>query len=575
MRFLFSLLLAAWAGLSSAATLVRGDEAFPAHRVVGNVYYVGSKELASYLITTPKGHILINSSFEETVPLIRGAIESLGFQMRDVKILLASHAHNDHVAGHAKMRELTGAKVYVMNGDDGTIASGGGGQYLYHDHRWAPCPVDRVLQDGELIGLDNVALLARKTPGHTRGCTTWTWTVEEGGKTLHVVVIGSPNVNPGYQLVNNRDYPEIATDFARTFAVLKHEPCDVFLGAHGNYYDMLTKYERLQKEPGTNPFIDPQGYKAYVALKEAAFRKTLADQQAAAGSQKDDSKTSAAAASDDAAIAAQLRKAGAEVTEKNGVVTDVRVGDTTKMKADDFRAIGRLGSLKTLSTSGDGVNDTVLGYWAGLTSLEDLSTNLAQFTDEGLKQFTALKNLKQIKFFHTSLKRKDFTGAGYAHLATMPNLRRLTVAGCPFNDEGMAAVAKLTQLENFRTWHTYQSEAGNRHLPALVNLKSLHLGQRLRRYDGSSNAHSVTDATMDVLAACKTLETLTLDEARLSATALEKLKALPNLKVLELNHIEFTAGDVEQLRRALPDVKIAWQAMTAEERERLERLLKP
>src|SRR5882724_11314096 len=171
-------------------------QSFPGHKVIGNVYYVGSKDLATYLITTPEGHILINSGFEQTVPLIRDAVESLGFKMRDVKIILASHAHADHVAGHAALKELTGAKVYVMKGDDRVIASGGVGQYLYTLSRWKPCAVDRVLEDGEEVKLGPATLVARKTPGHTRGCTTWTWKVDDGGKTYDVVVIGSPNVNP-------------------------------------------------------------------------------------------------------------------------------------------------------------------------------------------------------------------------------------------------------------------------------------------------------------------------------------------------------------------------------------------
>jgi metallo-beta-lactamase class B len=256
------------------------SEPFPAHRVIGNVYYVGSKDLASYLITTPEGHILINSGFAQTVPVIRKSVESLGFRMQDVKILLASHAHSDHVAGHARMKELTGARVYVMRGDDTVIASGGKGQYLYTDSRWQPCPVDRVLEDGEEVKLGGVTLVARRTPGHTRGCTTWTWKVADGGKTYDVVVIGSPNVNPGYRLVGNRDYPEIAADFARTFRILGALPCDVFLGAHGGYYGMVAKYERARKEPGGNPFVDPEGYRAYVRQKEEAFRRALAEQRA-------------------------------------------------------------------------------------------------------------------------------------------------------------------------------------------------------------------------------------------------------------------------------------------------------
>jgi CubicO group peptidase (beta-lactamase class C family)/glyoxylase-like metal-dependent hydrolase (beta-lactamase superfamily II) len=257
-------------------------EPFPPHKVVGNVYYVGSKDLATYLITTPEGHILINSGFERTVPLIQKSVESLGFKMTDVKILLASHAHSDHVAGHALLQKVTGAKVYVMRGDDQVIASGGKGQYLYTRSRWAPCKVDRVLEDRDEVKLGGVTLVARLTPGHTRGCTTWTWRVEDGGKKYDVVVIGSPNVNPGFQLVNNKDYPEIAADFAKTFEVLKSLPCDVFLGAHGGYYGMLERYE-LVKKGQTNAFVNPDGYKEYVALKERAFRKTLAAQQGKAG----------------------------------------------------------------------------------------------------------------------------------------------------------------------------------------------------------------------------------------------------------------------------------------------------
>ena len=203
---------------------------FPAHRVVGNVYYVGSKDLATYLVTTPEGHILINSGFERTVPLIRKSVESLGFKMSDVKILLASHAHSDHVAGHALLQEITGAKVFVMRGDDKVIASGGEGQYFYSVSRWKPCKVDRVLEDGDLVKLGGVTLVAHRTPGHTAGCTTWAWRAESGGKTYDVVVIGSPNVNPGFRLVDNKEYPEIADDFGKTFEVLKGLPCDVFLG---------------------------------------------------------------------------------------------------------------------------------------------------------------------------------------------------------------------------------------------------------------------------------------------------------------------------------------------------------
>ncbi|QDU94032.1 subclass B3 metallo-beta-lactamase [Lignipirellula cremea] len=270
-------------GLVCAAPLAAGAEekAFPAHRVVDQVYYVGSDALAIYLITTPDGHILINSGFEETVPLIQASVESLGFKMSDVKILLESHAHSDHVAGHARLQKLTGAKVYAMRGDHAVIAGGGLGQYFYGDARWTPCKVDRVLSDGDQVKLGGVTLTAHRTPGHTAGCTTWAWSTTDGDKKVNVVVVGSPNVNAGYQLVGNQDYPEIAQDFARTFAVLKKLPCDIFLGAHGNYYGMHAKYEQMQTRK-ENLFHDPKGYQAYIAEREAAYLATLAEQQSAA-----------------------------------------------------------------------------------------------------------------------------------------------------------------------------------------------------------------------------------------------------------------------------------------------------
>lgn len=543
------------------------DAPFPAHRVAGNTYYVGSQELASYLITTNDGHILINSSFEETVPLIRGAVESLGFKMTDIKYLLASHAHSDHVAGHAKMRELTGAKVLVMQGDDGVVRDGGKGQYLYADSRWPACPVDRVLKDGDEVALGEAKLIARRTPGHTRGCTTWTWKETVAGpagekQALDVVVIGSPNVNPGYRLVDNTDYLEITEDYYRTFDLLASLPCDVFLGAHGNYYDMLAKHAQLEKQPATNPFIDPQGYKAYVAEKRFTFSQKLTDQLSGP--------------KNDGAAAEILRKAGAEVTlSKDGVATAVRVDDLKNFTDKEFEILGRLAHLKMLSTSGEQLNDKTLSYLTGLVELEDLSTNAAKFSDDGLWQLALLTNLKQIKFFHTSLRQTNFTGRGFAQFTELKNLRRLTVAGCPFNDEGMAAVGKLTQLENFRTWHTYQTEAGNEHLKQLTNLKSLMLGNRLRQYGGKPNPHSLTDKTLDTIAELKSLDTLTLTEQNFSLDALLKLKQLPNLTRLDLSQVDLKETDLEKLREALSKTKIDFKPMTAEDRARLERLLAP
>lgn len=259
------------------ATAQDGDRAFPPHRIADHLYYVGSKALAAYLITTDQGHILINSCFPETVPLIQASVEKLGFKFRDVKILLGSHAHNDHMAGNALVRRITGARVLVMEGDDGIVRTGGSGDFQY-DSAWEPCPVDEVLKDGQKVTLGGRSLTALKTSGHTRGCTTWVLTVNDGGRELRAVIIGSPNVNPGYKLVGNTKYPTIAEDYARTFQVLKAQKCDLFLGAHGDYYGLPAKYDRLGTG-GANPFIDPAGYRAYVDDREKAYLTELARQK--------------------------------------------------------------------------------------------------------------------------------------------------------------------------------------------------------------------------------------------------------------------------------------------------------
>lgn len=254
---------------------------FPPHRVIANVYYVGSKDLASYLITTPEGHILINSSLESSVPLIRKSVEELGFRFKDIKILLISHAHFDHCAGSALIKELTGAKYMVMDANVPEIEDGGRTDFRYNSSPelfFKPTRVDRVLHNGDEVRLGGVVLTAHITPGHTKGCTTWTLQLAENGKPYDVVVVGGPNVNPGYKLMRNSQYSQIAEDYERTFRTLKSLPCDIFLGAHGSYYGMNEKFARMGKG-GPNPFIDPTGYKEYIADREQAFRAELKQQQ--------------------------------------------------------------------------------------------------------------------------------------------------------------------------------------------------------------------------------------------------------------------------------------------------------
>ena len=258
---------------------------FPAHRVIGNVCFVGSAGLGAFLIVTPAGNILINSDLEASVSQIREGVEKLGFKFADIKILLISHAHADHCAGSAKIKELTGAKYMVMDADVPVVESGGKKDFQYGATAEAAYPatkVDRVLHDGDEVKLGGVTLVAHKTAGHTKGCTTWTMKVRDdagGSRSLDVVIVGSPNVNPGYKLAGNAGYPEIAADYEHAFAVWKALPCDVFLGAHGSYYGLDEKFKHVN-QGGANPFVDPAGYKSYISEREAAFREELKKQEA-------------------------------------------------------------------------------------------------------------------------------------------------------------------------------------------------------------------------------------------------------------------------------------------------------
>ena len=247
--------------------------AFPPHKIIGNVYYVGTKSLASFLIVTPQGNILVNSTYERNVPTIQKSVEQLGFKFTDIKILLGSHAHGDHQEGDALVKELTGAQVMAMAEDLPALrAMKPGGK----EH-----PIDRVLHDGDTVTLGGTTLVAHLTPGHTRGCTTWTMKAQENGKSYDVVIIGSFGTNPGFRLVNNPDVPGIADEFERAFKVARSLPCDVPLGSHPAMYDLDEKYAKLARG-GPNPFIDPAGYTLEVDIAEAMFRAVLAEQKAAA-----------------------------------------------------------------------------------------------------------------------------------------------------------------------------------------------------------------------------------------------------------------------------------------------------
>ena len=281
MRFSKSLAAAIVAGLVVGAVSGRASAqtqedrtqdrvAFPAHKIIGNLYYVGTGTLNSYLVTTPAGHILINTNFEETVPLLRESVEKLGFKMPDIKIILGSHAHGDHMQGDAVVKELTGgATVMAMEQDvpglKGMKAPSG-----------KPHPIDRVLKDGEQVTLGGTTLTAHLTPGHTRGCTTWTMRIPEGGRNYEVV-IACAGLQEDARLVNNKNYPEIADDFARSIKKYKSLQPDVFLGAHSWFFDLAGKYKRIGG--ATNPYIDPAGYRKWVDNMERNYNTLIAEQK--------------------------------------------------------------------------------------------------------------------------------------------------------------------------------------------------------------------------------------------------------------------------------------------------------
>jgi metallo-beta-lactamase class B len=256
-------------------------KAFTPFKIIGNIYYVGDTNEAVYLITTPAGHILLDTGYAETVPIVRAGVEKLGFQMPDIKIMISGHAHSDHVAGHALVREITGARVLASELDAPVIESGGAkGDYRGpRANPWKPTRVNQIIKDGERVTLGGVTLTAHLTPGHTRGNTTWTMVVEEGGRKLNVAFMPSVGRNEGVHVFNYPNYPNIAEDFQKTFRVLKTLPCDVFLGPHGRFFDLDGKFARVQAGAKENPFIDPAGCRQYVERGEAAFLKQLEEER--------------------------------------------------------------------------------------------------------------------------------------------------------------------------------------------------------------------------------------------------------------------------------------------------------
>jgi len=236
---------------------------FPPHKIVGNIYYVGTRTLSSFLVVTPQGNILIDSTYERNVPTIQKSVEQLGFKFSDIKILLGNHAHMDHQEGDALVKQLTGAQVMAMAEDvPGLQAIKPGGK----EH-----PIDKVLHDGESVTLGGTTLVAHLTAGHTPGCTTWTMKAQDGGKTFDVVI--NCSLRPPAMLT-----PALVDQFNRSFKLVRSLPCDVQLGDHSAQYQMQEKYAKLQNR-GSNPFVDKAGCTLEADIEEAMFHAILAEQQ--------------------------------------------------------------------------------------------------------------------------------------------------------------------------------------------------------------------------------------------------------------------------------------------------------
>ena len=236
---------------------------FPPHRIIGNLYYVGTRTLSSFLIVTPQGNILIDTTYERNVPTIQKSVEQLGFKFSDIKIVLGNHAHGDHQEGDASVKQLTGAQVMAMSEDVPALqAIKPGGK----DH-----PIDKILHDRDSVMLGGTTLIAHLTAGHTRGCTTWTMKAQDGGKTYDVVI--NCSLRPPTTLT-----PANIEEFNRSFKLVRSLPCDVPLGDHPAQYNMEAKYSRL-RNGGSNPFIDAANCKRETDIQEAMFHAILAEQQ--------------------------------------------------------------------------------------------------------------------------------------------------------------------------------------------------------------------------------------------------------------------------------------------------------
>ena len=254
------------------------------HQVIGPVYFVGTNSLGSFLITTRSGHILLDPGFVESVPLIKNSMRALGFKYEDIRILLNSQAHYHHAAGLALIKRETGAQLMAMADDAPLLESGGRGDFLFgDDYPFPPVTVDRRLRDGDVIELGGLRLVARHTPGHTKGAATFVTNAVDRGQAYQVVFATSTTVNPGTKLIDNPKYPNVVSDWERTYAILESLAPGVWVSAHTNVFDMTGKLARRTTgrgaiKPGDNAYVDPTGYRAFLATSRQRFAALLKDE---------------------------------------------------------------------------------------------------------------------------------------------------------------------------------------------------------------------------------------------------------------------------------------------------------
>jgi metallo-beta-lactamase class B len=281
--------------LVSAAFVLRsmishgGQEPAEPFRIAGNLYYVGAHDVTAFLLTGPKGHVLIDGGYPGTAPMIVESIAKLGFDIRDVKLLLNSHGHLDHAGGLAALKRASGAELWVSEGDAGAVESGGIKDVALGPLRfltasgllsYPPAKVDRRLKDGSVVRLGPIQLTAHITPGHTRGCTSWSFPVRHGARELLAVHVCSLGLPPLVSLVEPERYPGVRADFERSFRRLRSLPADIHLAPHARQFDAWRKVRarRTASDP-VEPFIDPRGYRRAIDEAERKFQARLAEQQ--------------------------------------------------------------------------------------------------------------------------------------------------------------------------------------------------------------------------------------------------------------------------------------------------------